>query len=104
VLPQPGFGALQVALAFGTALTVATYSLEHVSGAHFNPIVTVGNAIANRFPIRDLVPYSHPGHAPPGALHRADRLEPFPIRESSWQQQAPPQSAPAERVARGRAP
>jgi len=57
VLPQPGFGALQVALAFGLALTVATYSLEHVSGAHFNPIVTVGNAIANRFPIRDLVPY-----------------------------------------------
>jgi aquaporin Z len=57
VASQPGVGALQVALAFGLALTVATYSLEHVSGAHFNPVVTVGYAVANRFPIRDLVPY-----------------------------------------------
>lgn len=54
---QPGFGALQVALAFGLALATATYSLERLSGAHFNPIVTVGYAVANRFPIRDLVPY-----------------------------------------------
>ncbi|MGF6644532.1 aquaporin Z [Paraburkholderia sp. GAS82] len=55
--PQPGYGVLQVALAFGLALTTATYALERLSGAHFNPVVTVGLAVANRFPIRDLVPY-----------------------------------------------
>jgi aquaporin Z len=55
--PQPDYGALQVALAFGLALATATYALERLSGAHFNPVVTVGFAVANRFPIRDLVPY-----------------------------------------------
>ena len=55
--PQPGYGVLQVALAFGLALATATYALERLSGAHFNPIVTVGLAVAHRFPIRDLVPY-----------------------------------------------
>src|ERR1700721_3101311 len=55
--PQPAYGVLEVALAFGLALATATYALERLSGAHFNPIVTVGFAVANRFPIRDLVPY-----------------------------------------------
>jgi aquaporin Z len=56
-VPQPGYGVLQVALAFGLALTIATYAGERLSGAHFNPIVTVGLAVANRFPIRSLLPY-----------------------------------------------
>jgi aquaporin Z len=55
--PQPGYGVLEVALAFGLALATATYALERLSGAHFNPVVTVGFAVAHRFPIRDLVPY-----------------------------------------------
>ena len=54
---QPGYGVLEVALAFGLALATATYALERLSGAHFNPVVTVGFAVANRSPIRDLVPY-----------------------------------------------
>jgi aquaporin Z len=53
----PGYGVLDVALAFGLALATATYAVERLSGAHFNPVVTVGFAVANRFPVRDLVPY-----------------------------------------------
>jgi aquaporin Z len=45
------------AAAFGLASTMLFYVLRPVSGAHFNPAVTVAFAIADRFPIRDLVPY-----------------------------------------------
>jgi aquaporin Z len=54
---QQGYGVLEVSLAFGLALATASYALGRLSGAHFNPVVTVGFAAANRFPIRDLVPY-----------------------------------------------
>jgi aquaporin Z len=54
---QQGYGVLEVSLAFGLALATATYALGQLSGAHFNPVVTVGFAAANRFPIRDLIPY-----------------------------------------------
>ncbi|MGA7777316.1 MAG: aquaporin Z [Paraburkholderia sp.] len=54
---QPGYGVLEISLAFGLALATATYALGRLSGAHFNPVVTIGFAAANRFPIRDLVPY-----------------------------------------------
>lgn len=52
-----GYGVLEVALAFGLALTTATYAIGRLSGAHFNPAVTIGFAVAQRFPIRDLLPY-----------------------------------------------
>lgn len=54
---QPGYGVLEISLAFGLALATATYTLGRLSGAHFNPVVTVGFAAANRFPICDLIPY-----------------------------------------------
>ncbi|MDE1179617.1 aquaporin Z [Paraburkholderia sp.] len=54
---QAGYGALEVSLAFGLALATATYAVGRLSGAHFNPAVTVGFAVAQRFPVRDLVPY-----------------------------------------------
>ena len=50
-------GALQMSLAFGLALATGSYAFSKISGAHFNPAVTVGFTIAQRFPVRDLLPY-----------------------------------------------
>jgi aquaporin Z len=52
-----GNGTLQMSLAFGLAFATASYAFGGLSGAHFNPAVTVGFALAQRFPVRDLLPY-----------------------------------------------
>lgn len=54
---RPELAAIYQAVAFGLAYTVLFQILRPVSSAHFNPAVTIGFAIANRFPVRDLVPY-----------------------------------------------
>ena len=50
-------GALGVALAFGLALLAAVYALGPISGAHFNPAVSIGLATAGRFPWRHVPAY-----------------------------------------------
>ena len=45
------------ALGFGLAFVTGAYALAHISGAHFNPAVTLGTAIAGKTPWRDVLPY-----------------------------------------------
>ena len=52
-----GIDFLGVAMAFGVAIVVMVYAVGAVSGGHFNPAVTVGLAIARRFPWTDVVAY-----------------------------------------------
>jgi aquaporin NIP len=42
---------------FGLAVTIAIYALGHISGAHFNPAVTLAFAIGRHFPIKDVIAY-----------------------------------------------
>ncbi len=55
--PHLGIGFAGVALAFGLTVLTGAYAFGPISGAHFNPAVTVGLWIARRIDARDVLPY-----------------------------------------------
>ena len=55
--PETGVHFVGIALAFGLAVLTAAYAFGAISGAHFNPAITLGVAVAKRFPTKEIVPY-----------------------------------------------
>jgi aquaporin NIP len=55
---HPGsLGNVGVSLVFGLAITVMVYAGGHLSGAHYNPSVTIAFTLARHFPLGDALAY-----------------------------------------------
>ncbi|GKU94341.1 hypothetical protein SLEP1_g7845 [Rubroshorea leprosula] len=52
VVTQPG-----ISIVWGLAVMVLVYSVGHISGAHFNPAVTIAFASCKRFPLKQVPVY-----------------------------------------------
>lgn len=50
-------GSVGISLAFGLIIMVMIYAGGHLSGAHYNPAVTLAFTIARHFPLREAAAY-----------------------------------------------
>ncbi|UGS35523.1 Aquaporin Z [Capillimicrobium parvum] len=50
-------GTVGISLVFGLIIMVMVYAGGHLSGAHYNPAVTIAFALARHFPVREAVAY-----------------------------------------------
>lgn len=48
---------LGIAITFGLVVMAMIHSLGRISGAHFNPAVTIAFAVAKKFEVKEVLPY-----------------------------------------------